>query len=339
MLAVQVVLARRWIQAVRTVLTESAAAPVRCAAFLALAAGLACSCGQPDASELRVRGARSIRAQLRDSSGRLLPATPIQLLLDRRAGQSAKEAQRAILRGRTDGSGHFRFGYHTDRTRSCSLWADVGDGWRLVEVLSDHAWADLQRDEPAPSSFEVRDRDREFRLHVSDQADRPIAGAAVRLVAGEEAAPVGHLMARSTDANGALRWRALTHGKWWVDVSSPGYAPVRTRPYPFLASDPSGAYYEVRLLGGREVTIEILDENGRPEANAEVEYAYANSKLPTVSRWAASTSAAGTISITLPRGVETLIEAASQGRTAEAITAGDRGHVRLQLGTPSEDER
>ena len=93
--------------------------------------------------------------------------------------------------------------------------------------------------------------------------------------------------------------------------------------------DPSGLHYEVRLLAGRDVVVEVLDENGGHVADAEVEYAYPN--LPTYSRWIVKTDARGMVAITLPLSVETEIIATSLGREASVSTVGDTGRLTIRL--------
>jgi len=282
-------------------------------------------------SRLTLGEPNAARAQLLDASGHPLSATPIQIVLDRRPGRTALEAERIVLSGRTDVTGRFVFGYPASKVRESSLWADLGDGWQLVDVLTHHAWSEAGDGDPEELPLEVRERKNAFRIHVRDEANHPIARATIRLVAGEYAAPVGHLPARSTNKSGVLVWRGFPWGSWWADISSPGYAPVRTCPYQFSGLGPSGLHYEVRLLAGRDVLVEVLDENGGHVADAEVEYAYPNLNLPTYSRWIVKTDARGMVSITLPLSVETEIIATSLGREASVSAVGDTGRLTIRL--------
>lgn len=268
-------------------------------------------------------------------AGRPLVSTPVQVVLDRRPGRTSAEAERLILPGRTDSTGHFALGYPTSQISAASLWVDVGDGWQLVDLL--HGFDDEPGDRSL--SLKLRPRDREFRIDVRDQTNRPVSGATVQLIAGEGAAPAEHLQARITDQRGALVWPGVSWGGWWAEISSPGYAAVRTCPYQFLATDGASRRYEVRLLTGRDLAVEVLDEDGRPAAGAELEFAYANHDLPTYSRWIVKADARGMASFTIPRDVETVITATSPGHEAAATTAGDADRLTLQLRATPRDER
>jgi uncharacterized GH25 family protein len=224
-------------------------------------------------SRLAAGGSEGIEVRLLDLEGSPLPATLVKFVLDRRQGRSAQEAERVELRGKTDGAGYFELGYpKVWGDCAWSVWADLGDGWRLVEAGSGR---------PELPLAQVRRRDFEFRFRVHDEAGEPVQGASVHLVAGEESAPLGHLPARTTDARGELRWEKFAYGAWWVDISSPGYAPVWTCPYLFRSTDAPDRQYAVQLRAGRKLVVAVLGEDGRSVAGAEVEFAYQNLNLPT----------------------------------------------------------
>jgi len=212
------------------------------------------------------------------------------------------------------------------------VWADLGDGWRLADVFCEPPAAALARGGDS-GGFQVKvgSRDFEFRFQVHDEAGRPVAGALVHLVAGEESAPIGHLPPRRTNAAGELNWQPFTYGAWQVDISSPGYAPVRTSPYQFLHTDAPGRRYRVQLRAGREVVVEVLGEDSARAAGAEVEFAYANLNLPTFSRWAVKADAQGRAVITVPRGEGAVVSARLPGLEAEVVTSDDTDRVTLRL--------
>ena len=225
-----------------------------------------------------------------------------------------------VATGLTDSRGQFGFGYPSthmileesqlDCGETCSLWADLGDGWQLVEVFSRFSWG--EEGDPDPQ-FQVQSRDSEFRNHVQDQHGSPLSGAALQLIAGEHGSPVSHLPDLKTDRNGALRMGSFAHGSWLVDISCPGYAPVRTWPYQFLPSDPESRVYEVTLLPAREVIVQALQTEGHPAANARIAYTYGNENLPTFSMWTCLTDADGRAVISVPTSGDYVVEALAPG--------------------------
>jgi len=277
--------------------------------------------------------AETASARLLDEGGRALPGAAIRLVYDRWPRRNAAEAEREISTGVTDEAGRFAFGYERAPLSSCSLWADVGDGWRLVEVLSSLGW-----EEGEELDFMLKPRDSEFRFKVSDPQGAPLEGVRVQLVAGEYGAPVEHLFARETDEDGALTWGPFAYGRWWVDLSSPGYAPVRTSPYQHRLSDPEERFYSVRLRAAKEQTVKVVDPSGRPVHRATLSYSYENIGLPTFSRWTAMTDERGEALIVVPATGFYDVEAEWSGLSGSVGSIGGSGLVTVRLERSLDEE-
>jgi len=210
-----------------------------------------------------------------------------------------------------------------DEGGSSSLWADAGEGWQLLELVGGH-----DGEEGLESvELQLKPREFEFRFDVSGVEGRPLEGATLQLVAGQFGAPVDHLPARRTDAAGRLTWTGFVHGEWWVDISSPGCAPVRTCPYQFMASDDPERAYSVTLHPAQEVTVEVSDSSGQPAIGARVLYTYKNVGLSTFSTWATTTDDRGQAMITVPADGEFALEAAA---AAGARARGEQLIVQVQ---------
>jgi hypothetical protein len=270
-----------------------------------------------------------------NEEGRALPGAAIRLVYDRWTRRNAAESEREISTGVTDEVGRFVFGYQDAPFCSCSLWADVGDGWRLVEILSNVDWDESEEEEEL--DLILRPRDFEFRFQVINQQGDPFEGVSVQLVAGEHGAPIEHLSARETNEDGALTWGPFAHGRWWADFSSPGYAPVRTSPYQHLLTDSEDRFYSVRMRQGRELSVKVVDPSGRPVHGALLSYSYENLGLPTYSRWTAKTDGRGEALIVVPAAGFFDVEAEWSGLSGTADYEGGSGSLLIRLAHPFDE--
>jgi len=295
-------------------------------------------------SRLVLDGAPTVRARLLDRQGEPARDTPIKMVLDRWPARTAAEAEREDVSGSTDAEGFFAFGFQRTRNlspylevgESCSLWADVGDGWRLIEVLSSLDWDEPTGEGQALAGegleLEVPPRDFEFRFLVLDEHDRPLEGATVRLLAGEYGAPVAHQPAGQTGSDGTLHWPGFAYGPWWVDITCPGYAPMRTCPGQFRPSEDSSHYYGVTLRPAIGLTVEAVDEAGLPATGARIVCHYENEGLPTYSTWTQVADEQGEAVVVLPSMGGYVLEAQGRGRFGEADSAVEAERIRIQMG-------
>ena len=265
---------------------------------LVLSVWLLGGCHAPSGNSLLLDEGFGVDARLLDEEGAALSNAAIRIDFDQWHRLDADEAVRQSVLGVTDEAGRFVFGYADALNASCSLWADVGDGWRLVEVLSSFDWEEL--DEEGSFDFFLKPRDFEFRFQVSDEEGSALGGVKVQLVAGEHGAPVEHLSARETDEEGALTWGPFAYGRWWVELSSLGFAPVRTSPYQHRLQDSAEHSYRVRLRPGKEQRVLVLDPSGDPASGASLTCSYENLGLPTYSRWTTMTNELGEALIIVP---------------------------------------
>ncbi|MCH2104725.1 MAG: hypothetical protein MK297_12030 [Planctomycetes bacterium] len=270
-------------------------------------------CETTSRGELLLDDAAGVEVQLVSLAGEPLSGVPVKLMVDRWASPTPLGASREVRTGVTGLAGEFVFGYREragtslalDEGDTSSLWADAGDGWQLLSVISLEGWGG----DSTPTELQLTPREFEFRFEVNDVEGRPLEGATLQLVAGPFGAPVDHLPARRTDATGRLDWTGFAGGGWWVDISSPGFAPVRTCPYQFKSSDDPERCYVVTMRPGREVTVEVLDLSGKPAVSARVFYTYENIGLPTFSTWTDTTDDRGRVGITVPSDGEFEVEA------------------------------
>ena len=270
-------------------------------------------CETTSRGELLLDDAAGVQARLVTTTGEPLSGVPVMLMVDRWASPTPLGAGREVRTGVTGLAGEFVFGYREragtslalDEGDTSSLWADAGDGWQLLSVISSEGWGG----DSTPAELQLTPREFEFRFDVKDVEGRPLEGATFQLVAGPFGAPVGHLPMRRTDAAGRLKWAGFASGGWWVDISSHGFAPVRTCPYQFRPSDDPERRYVVTMRPGREVTVEVLDISGKPAVGARVFYTYENIGLPTFSTWTDTTDDQGRVGITVPSDGEFEVEA------------------------------
>ena len=296
---------------------------------LVLSVWLLGGCHAPSGNSLLLHEGSRVDARLLDEEGAALSSAAIRIDFDQWHRLDADEAVRQSVLGVTDEAGRFVFGYADALNASCSLWADVGDGWRLVEVLSSFDWEDL--DEEGSFDFFLKPRDFEFRFQVSDEEGSALGGVKVQLVAGEHGAPVEHLSARETDEDGALTWGPFSYGRWWVELSSHGFAPVRTSPYQHRLEDPAERFYGVRLSPGKEQRVLVLDPSGDPANGASLTYSYENLELPTFSRWTTMTNELGEALIIVPATGYFGVEAERSGLSAAADSATGADPLILRL--------
>ena len=299
-----------------------------------LHASLLCAlagCAASGTHALVLDQAAGVHAKLVDSGGEVVAGVPVKMVLDRWPALESSEAGR----GSTGQRGELLFGYRVSEgssftlgcEESCSLWADVGDGWQLLELVEG---CDGE-EELVSVELQLEPREFEFRFDVSDVEGRPLEGATLRLVAGQFGAPVDHLPARRTDGAGRLTWKGFVHGDWWVDVSSPGCAPVRTCPYQFIASDDPERRYPVTLRPAQAVTVEVVDPSGRPAVGVRVLYTYENIGLPTFSTWSTLTDEQGESMITLPSGGGFELEVQAEGSYGEREGEVRDGRLQVQM--------
>lgn len=301
-------------------------------------------CTLSTSSQLVLDDAPTVRARLLDQQGEPARNTPIKMVLDRWPARTAAEAEREDVVGSTDAEGFFAFGFqrtrnlspHLEVGESCSLWADVGDGWRLVEVLSSLGWDEPAGEGEAPAGerleLQVPPRDLEFRFLVRDGLGLPLEGATIRLLAGEYGAPVAHQAAGRTGSDGTLHWPGFAYGRWWVDITCPGYAPMRTCPGQFRPSDDPSRYYGVTLRSARELTVAVVDEAGLPAIGARIVCHYENEGLPTWSTWTQVADEHGEAVIALPSSGGCVLEAQGHGRFGEVDSAVGVERIRIQMG-------
>ena len=297
--------------------------------FFALMASFLGGCHAPSGHSLVLDEALRVDARLLDEDGVALSNAALRIDFDQWHRPDADEAVRQSATGVTDEAGRFVFGYADALDASCSLWADVGDGWRLVEVLSSFDWGEL--DEGGAFDFFLKPRDFEFRFQVTDQEGSALDGVKVQLVAGEHGAPVEHLSARETDEEGALTWGPVAYGRWWVELSSLGFAPVRTSPYQHRLQDSAEHSYRVRLRPGKEQRVLVLDPSGDPASGASLTCSYENLGLPTYSRWTTMTNELGEALIIVPATGYFDVEAEWSGMSGVADSEAELELLILQL--------
>lgn len=303
--------------------------------FLLAVSGLI-ACAPTASSELNVGAGPSVHATLVDPEGKPIAQTPLLLVQDMFPARHLDRKQQISIEGATDDKGEFTFGH--DRFEShlpsiqwesgCSLWANLGEGWQLVDVVSRLGWDSHEENTPLPLT--VRPLDFGFRFEVTDESGQAIERARVQLIAGEFGSPVEHLPAQFTDANGQLELWNFPHGNWWVDISAPGFAPVRTMPSQSRASDPPAAPYTVTLQAGRELEVQVLRDT-EPVPSALVLYNFPNHGVTTFTTLTEVANQLGVARLVVPESRVLFVESQVDGFVAKTPTRLQESRVVLQL--------
>jgi protocatechuate 3,4-dioxygenase beta subunit len=163
-------------------------------------------------------------------------------------------------------------------------------GQKLSLTIEAIGYGTLQLDGislPRTGSLDLGTREMEpvptLEVTVVDDAGRPVAGAAVRLVGaqdrgdaeGREIEQFVGMMRRGgagdgrTDRNGRLRINRFTTEPGRVVVTAKGYAPFRSEPLAFTADGPNE--FTAKLLVGGIVEVVVVDDKAEPVRDAVVE--------------------------------------------------------------------
>jgi hypothetical protein len=139
---------------------------------------------------------------------------------------------------------------------------------------------------PAPPvPLEISERDAALEVQVVDEAERPVAGASVRVftIRDKKAYFAGD---RDSDAEGWSRFAALPRGETWVLA----YGPGRSRASLKAVLEEGTRQERLQLRQARALDVIVVDEAEQPVAGAEVEITTAD-PLPSLAITAADGSA------------------------------------------------
>jgi RNA polymerase sigma-70 factor (ECF subfamily) len=213
------------------------------------------------ALRIPLHGARRIGGTLVDEAGRgiadALVHASIPMLVDDELWSAAPEE----LVTRTDDEGRWSLADAPDDAGQIHL--------RLAhpEYVSELAIDDRRRPPPeelwAGTSRVELARGRPIALRVLDPRGSPVADAVVRLL--EHRDPPQITIQLATDDQGRVEFAAPDEDAYIVQVRAPGYVPSAL----FLGRD-ARPESEVRLRIGTPVTVQILDADGLPAADARV---------------------------------------------------------------------
>jgi hypothetical protein len=213
------------------------------------------------ALRIPLHGARRIGGTLVDEAGRgianALVHVSIPMLVDDELWLSAPEE----LVTRTDVEGDWSLADAPDDASQLHV--------RLAhpEYVSELSIDDRRRPPPeelwAGTSRVELARGRPLALRVLDPRGSPMVGAVVRLLEHRDPPQVAIQLA--TDEQGRVEFAAPDLDAYIVQVRAPGYVPSAL----FLGRD-ARPESEVRLRAGTPVTVQILDADGLPAADARV---------------------------------------------------------------------
>lgn len=240
---------------------------------------------------------------------------------DRFAGATSVLAGRTYGKGGTDGGGRFdilvpssSYADDFDKSPSLEIWARFHGVWRIV--FSGVYYVGIGHVIQAYLDGAVRPAG--VRVLVSNAQGRPIEHACARLVLGSGGGGPDPMSRPSyTDDRGQLMTRPLFYDGYWLDVSAPGYAPVRT----FLPSQfgESSPVCSVTLERARVVLVDAMDLTGDAVSNAVLRLRYANVRSNIPSEWHCQPVAGSTYALIVPRKEASIVSVSAPGLVSDDV--------------------
>ncbi|MDH3591429.1 MAG: sigma-70 family RNA polymerase sigma factor, partial [Planctomycetota bacterium] len=166
---------------------------------------------------------------------------------------------------RTDGDGRFSVTPYRNDESIVAVYVHVIATGRAL------TFARIERDKSMRIVLTTGAR---LRVSVRDEDDRPADGVSVRLCPAERAprtvapTPGPVLATRPTGANGSTSFHVAA-GTYRLELDVDGYVPTETEPFALAAGDATAREFTLRR--GIQVDIQVVDEEDRPIAGADVE--------------------------------------------------------------------